>query len=182
MTNDDSPTRRTKSVDTGRRRLLRIASAGTIASAFGGWIGKAAAAEAQPMRWGVVGTGGIANLMAPRIKQAQGCELAAVSSRRMDSAREFAGRHSVPNSYDSWLKMAQSDDVDAIYIATPTSVKEEIGLASVENGKTHPRRETVCELAVGKTHDRHVPSSWPNIHGWHALRAPPTHATYQTTA
>lgn len=134
MKKKSTSSRHTSAVDSGRRRLLGAAGATTLAGIFSAFAGKAAA-ETPTMRWGIVGTGGIANSMAPRIKEAAGCELTAVSSRRLQSAQEFAGRHGVPNSYDSWLEMAKSDDVDALYIATPTSVKEEIGLAALEYGK-----------------------------------------------
>ena len=38
-------------------------------------------------------------------------------------------------AFDSWLAMAESDGIDAIYVATPTSVREEICLAAAQNGK-----------------------------------------------
>jgi predicted dehydrogenase len=89
----------------------------------------------QTLRWGIVGTGMIANSMAPRIIAAEGATLAAVSSRRMESAQEFAGKHSVPHAFDSWQQMIASDVIDAVYIATPTSVREEIGVAAANQGK-----------------------------------------------
>ena len=89
----------------------------------------------KSIRWGVVGTGGIANSMANMIKLADNAELAAVSSRRLETAREFADQHGVPSAYDSWEEMSASDAVDAVYVATPTSVREEICLAAAENGK-----------------------------------------------
>ncbi|MDJ0812169.1 MAG: Gfo/Idh/MocA family oxidoreductase [Woeseiaceae bacterium] len=89
----------------------------------------------KTLRWGVVGTGGIANSMARMIKMADGAELAAVSSRRMETAREYAEAHGVPNAFDSWEEMCASDAVDAIYVATPTSVREKICLAAANNGK-----------------------------------------------
>jgi predicted dehydrogenase len=134
---------RESSVDAGRRRWLGVAGAGalnaTVAATFGGVLaGSSGVAEARavtPLRWGVVGTGGIANSMAPRIKQAANAELAAVSSRRMETAREFADDHGVEHAFDSWADMLAFEGVDAIYVATPTSVKEEICLAAAANGK-----------------------------------------------
>ena len=89
----------------------------------------------KTIRWGVVGTGGIANSMAGMIKMADACELAAVSSRRMETAQEFAKKHDVANAFDSWQAMIDSDVVDAIYVATPTSVREEICIAAARGGK-----------------------------------------------
>ena len=69
------------------------------------------------------------------MKMADNAELTAVSSRRMESAREFAAAHDVPDAFDSWEEMVASDSVDAIYVATPTSVREEICVAAAAHGK-----------------------------------------------
>ncbi|MEJ2385588.1 MAG: Gfo/Idh/MocA family oxidoreductase [Xanthomonadales bacterium] len=123
--------------DPQRRKLIGAAGAGVFAATLGGMLGGgvAWAADRAPLRWGVVGTGGIANSMAPRITEAAGAVLAAVSSRRMETAQEFAGKHDVPNAFDSWQDMIASDTIDAVYIATPTSVREEIGVAAANHGK-----------------------------------------------
>jgi predicted dehydrogenase len=120
-----------------RRRLIGAAGAGVVVATMGGVLagGRARAETAGALRWGVVGTGGIANSMAPRIVEADGAALAAVSSRRMKTAREFAEKHAVPNAFDSWHEMVASDTIDAVYIATPTSVREEIGVAAANHGK-----------------------------------------------
>lgn len=88
-----------------------------------------------PVRWGFVGTGGIASWMADVIKTVPAAELAAVSSRRMASARAFADQFGASRAFDSWDDMAAWDGVDAIYVATPTSVREEISVAAARHGK-----------------------------------------------
>ncbi len=126
-----------ESIDRQRRRLLGAAGTGIAASTVAGVLGSgsAAAAASKTLRWGVVGTGSIANSMARMIKLADSAELAAVSSRRMESAKAFAERHGAGNAFDSWAEMAVSDVVDAIYVATPTSVREEICVAAANAGK-----------------------------------------------
>ena len=89
----------------------------------------------KKLRWGIVGTGGIANSMAGMIRMADAAAIGAVSSRRMESAEEFSKDHDVPNAFDSWQEMIDSDAVDAIYVATPTSVREEICIAAARGGK-----------------------------------------------
>ena len=89
----------------------------------------------KTIRWGIVGTGGIANSMAGMIKMADASEIGAVSSRRMASAQAFAKNHGVSNAFDSWQDMIDSGAVDAIYVATPTSVREEICIAAAKGGK-----------------------------------------------
>jgi predicted dehydrogenase len=122
-------------VDSQRRKILGVAGAGIIASTFGVMPGATRAELSGRLRWGVVGTGMIANQMAPMMAMATSAELAAVSSRSMRSAEEFATQHSVKKTFDSWLDMISFDGVDAIYIATPTSVREEIAVAAANAGK-----------------------------------------------
>jgi predicted dehydrogenase len=126
-------------VDHGRRMLLSAAGAGVLGATLGGVLiserARAAGGDVQTLRWGIVGTGGIANSMAPMIAQAGNAELAAVSSRRMESANRFGDQHGVTKRFDSWAEMAAWDGVDALYVATPTSVREEICVTAAENGK-----------------------------------------------
>ena len=122
-----------------RRRILGAAGATTVAAMLGDSLfsqSQVAAAQAgELLRWGVVGTGGIANSMAGMMKAADAATIAAVSSRRMATATEFAERHDVEHRFDSWQEMIDSDHVDAIYVATPTSVREEICIAAANGGK-----------------------------------------------
>jgi len=129
-----------KSIDTQRRELVTAAGKGVLATAVGGLLGATwpAASGAEPagtIRWGVVGTGSIANSMARMIALADNAELGAVSSRRMRTAKEFADTYGIDNAFDSWEEMAESDQVDAVYVATPTSVREEICIAAARAGK-----------------------------------------------
>lgn len=123
---------RKPAIDKDRRALLAATGAGVLAASFGGNL---MAKPSKSLRWGIIGTGGIANSMAPQIKLADHAELAAVSSRRMESAEKFAGKHSVGKAFDSWADMIAWDGVDAIYVATPTSVREEICNAAAKSGK-----------------------------------------------
>ena len=128
----------TESADPVRRRLLGTTGAGLAAAVFGGIgssMGNLRAETSTPLRWGIVGTGMIANSMARTLKLVPTAELAAVSSRRMGSAKAFATTHGAGRAFDSWADMSAWDGVDAIYIATPTSVREEIGVAAANSGK-----------------------------------------------
>ncbi len=126
-------------VDEGRRKFLGAAGLGLLAPVAGSAAqdkpGNAVRQGSAHLRWGFVGTGSIANWMASVIKEADRSELVAVSSRRMESARAFAESHGFENAFDSWQELAAWDGVDAIYVATPTSVREEICVAAAKNGK-----------------------------------------------
>ena len=122
-----------------RRRILKATGATALITAFGGTMPgtarTAGAKSVKTLRWGIVGTGGIANSMAGMIRMADAAAIGAVSSRRMETAQAFADDHDVPNAFDSWQEMIDSDLVDAIYVATPTSVREEICIAAARGGK-----------------------------------------------
>jgi predicted dehydrogenase len=117
-------------VDAGRRKILGSVGACAVASA----ISPAFAAD-RPLRWGIVGTGSIANGMASTMKRAARTELVAVSSRKLETAQEFATRHGIPNAFGSWAEMMSSNTIDAVYVATPTSVREEVCLSAAAHGK-----------------------------------------------
>ena len=126
-------------IDAGRRKLLQVVGAGAVVST----VSSAIAAESsgagkqtdRTLRWGIVGTGGIANSMASMIKLATRAELAAVASRKIDTAKQFANKHGIANAFGSWTEMLSSNTVDAVYVATPTSVREEVCLLAAANGK-----------------------------------------------
>ena len=124
-------------VDQGRRRIIRAAAGGVAVSLGGGILAStsACATGGKPVRWGFVGTGGIANSMANVVKLTPLAELTAISSRRMESAEAFAGLHGAQRAFDSWAEMSAWEGIDAVYIATPTSVREEISVVAANNGK-----------------------------------------------
>ncbi len=126
-------------VNQPRRKLLGVAGGGIVASVFGGLLSTAPTSGrsqgAAVVRWGFVGTGSIANWMADVIQSTPTAELAAVSSRRLASAEAFAGKHGAGKAFDSWAEMTAWDGVDAVYVATPTSVREEICVAAAKQGK-----------------------------------------------
>ncbi len=95
----------------------------------------ATAEDRTVVRWGFVGTGSIANSMARVVKMTPAAELVAVSSRRMEKAEAFVAQHGGSRAFDSWADMCAWDGIDAVYVATPTSVREEICIAAANRGK-----------------------------------------------
>lgn len=73
----------------------------------------------KPIRWGIVGPGIIANKFAHAIKHVACAELVAVASRSPERGHAFATRYQIPQVFDSYEALANSDQIDAIYIATP---------------------------------------------------------------
>ncbi|GAA5213456.1 Gfo/Idh/MocA family protein [Corallincola platygyrae] len=87
------------------------------------------------LRVGIVGAGMIAGVLANAINQATGAKLVAVASRRRESAEQLASEFSIPTVFDDWQSLIGSDQLDAVYIATPTAVREEIAVAAANAGK-----------------------------------------------
>ena len=73
----------------------------------------------EKIRWGIVGPGNIARKFAEAIVNVDCAELVAVASRSENSGREFAEKYNIPNVFAGYESMAESDIIDAVYIATP---------------------------------------------------------------
>ncbi len=79
------------------------------------------------MNWGILATGTIANKFATTVNAmaAEGERLAAVGSRRAESAKAFAAQYNIPHWHASYEELAADPAVDAIYIATPNALHYE---------------------------------------------------------
>jgi predicted dehydrogenase len=78
-------------------------------------------ADAEPVRWGILATGVIAERFTADLAQLAGAEVVAVGSRSLESAQDFARRHTIERAYGSWRELAEDADVDVVYVATPHS-------------------------------------------------------------
>lgn len=94
---------------------------------------------AEPLRIGIVGPGMIARVIAQAIKDSDAAILAAVSSRDLSKAEDLAAECSSETgparAFDNWQAMLDWPQIDAVYVATPTAVKEEIARAAATAGK-----------------------------------------------
>ena len=93
------------------------------------------ATSEQPIRWGIVGTGRIANDFAAALKRLPDARLVAVASRSQTSADAFADLFDVPRRYASLPELLGDDTVDALYVAVPASGHAEVSIAAIKAGK-----------------------------------------------
>jgi predicted dehydrogenase len=93
-------------------------------------------------RWGILATGKIAHTYAQDLALVPGAELVAVGSRRVESARDFAGQYG-GTAYGSYEELVADPAVDVVYIATPHALHLENARLCFEAGK-----HVLCEKPV----------------------------------
>ena len=72
----------------------------------------------EKLRWGIIGTGFIAELFVTDLL-ANGFSVAAVGSRTEGAAQEFAERFGIPAAHASYEALVADESVDIVYVATP---------------------------------------------------------------
>ncbi len=89
----------------------------------------------QPIRWGILACGGIARKFADDLVHAKNGHLAAVSSRDLTRAQEFASHYDPSvKAYGSYEEMLSSGEIDVVYIASPHGLHYEHTLLCLEAG------------------------------------------------
>lgn len=86
------------------------------------------------VRWGILGTGYIAELFVHDLVST-GHEVAAVGSRSESSSRAFASRFGIPVAHGDYASLCADPGVDAVYIATPNPFHAEHALLALRAGK-----------------------------------------------
>ncbi|OIH93218.1 MULTISPECIES: Gfo/Idh/MocA family protein [unclassified Curtobacterium] len=86
------------------------------------------------VRWGVIGTGGIARSFVGDCVAA-GVEFVAVGSRTQQAADAFAAEFGIPRAHGSYADLVADDAVDAVYVATPHARHAEDALLAIAAGK-----------------------------------------------
>jgi predicted dehydrogenase len=72
----------------------------------------------KPIRWGIMGTGWVAQRFMADLSNVAGSELAAVASRSQTRADEVSRAFGVSRAYGSYEALAQDCDIDVVYVAT----------------------------------------------------------------
>jgi predicted dehydrogenase len=77
------------------------------------------ASEAPILRWGILGSGWIAERFIESVRAHTKQDIVAVGSRSRDRAEEFASRMELKEAYGDYGEFVAADDLDVIYVATP---------------------------------------------------------------
>jgi predicted dehydrogenase len=89
----------------------------------------------EPVRWGIISTGGIAHKFVDDLQFTDGDIAVAVGSRTLESATAFADQFNIEHRYGSYEELVKDPDVDVVYIGTPHPMHFENTKLALENGK-----------------------------------------------
>jgi scyllo-inositol 2-dehydrogenase (NADP+) len=95
------------------------------------------------IRFAVIGTNRITEEFIQAARVAEDFTLTAVYSRTADKAAEFTEKWDIPHQFTDLAAMAQSDQVDAVYIASPNSYHAEQAILCMNYGK-----HVLCEKPI----------------------------------
>ena len=101
---------------------------------------------APTLRWGILGTGWIADRFVASLREHSSQEVIAVGSRTQSSAQAFADRHGIATAYGSYEALVGAAEVDVVYVGTPHNMHLPNALLSLAAGK-----HTLIEKPLGAT-------------------------------
>jgi len=87
------------------------------------------------IRWGIIGTGGIASAFAGDLQLLPNSVIGAVGSRTQGAADAFADRFNIPLRHSTYEALVSDRGVDAVYVATPHPQHHAAALMALRAGK-----------------------------------------------
>lgn len=88
------------------------------------------------IRWGMIGCGAVTEVKSgPAFYKAAGSALVAVASRNHQAAKDYARRHGIASVYADIDDLIASEEVDAVYVATPPASHKDLALRVARAGK-----------------------------------------------
>ncbi|MFH1670090.1 MAG: Gfo/Idh/MocA family oxidoreductase [Patescibacteria group bacterium] len=84
---------------------------------------------------GIVGTGFGTSVLLPAFQSFDAVQVVGVASRSKEQSEEMARKYSLMQTFESWKELVSCPDIQAVCIATPPSVRKEIIMAALSNGK-----------------------------------------------
>lgn len=106
---------------------------------------------AGEIRWGILGTGGIAHAQTTDLLN-NGFTVTAVGSRTSSSAAEFATQYGIANVHGSYEELVADPEVDVIYVATPHPMHHHDALLALNAGK-HVLVEKAFTINAGQARE-----------------------------
>lgn len=91
--------------------------------------------DKKKIKWGIIGLGNIAHQFAKELLLVEEAEVAAVASRNLDKAQEFAEKYNCKKAYGSYDEIINDDEIDILYIATPHDSHAALTIKALQNNK-----------------------------------------------
>ena len=102
--------------------------------------------EQPPLRWGILGSGGIAAKFTTSVDAVEDATVIAAASNTPGRARAFAQTHGIPRHYDNYQALVKDKDVDAVYVANTHNFHFESAMLALSHGKP-----VLCEKPMAVT-------------------------------
>ncbi len=97
------------------------------------------------LRFGILSTAKIGTeKVIPAMQQGRHCDIAAISSRNVESAQAAAKRLGIPKAYGSYEALLADPEIDAVYIPVPNHLHVQWSIKALEAGK-----HVLCEKPIG---------------------------------
>lgn len=87
------------------------------------------------IRWGILGTSFISEVMARALRESPTSKLVAVGSRTHLTAQSFASTFKIPKIYSDYNALLDDKDIDAVYIGLPNHLHKEWIIRAARAGK-----------------------------------------------
>lgn len=89
----------------------------------------------EPLRWGIISTGGIARTFVRDLSFIDSGAAVAVGSRSIESANAFGDEFAIAGRYGSYEELVEDPQVEAVYVATPHPLHFDNAMLALERGK-----------------------------------------------
>jgi xylose dehydrogenase (NAD/NADP) len=106
-----------------------------------------ASSHHEPVRWGILGTGGITRALLRGARRTAAVEVVAVGSRTADRAAAYAREHGIGRAHGSYDALLADPDVEAVYISLPNSLHHPWTMRALAAGK-----HVLCEKPYTRHH------------------------------
>jgi predicted dehydrogenase len=99
----------------------------------------------ERVRWGVLSTARINDLVLRGARKSDRVDVVAVASRDRARADAYAREHEIPRAHGSYEALLADPDVEAVYISVPNSLHVEWSIRALEAGK-----HVLCEKPLDR--------------------------------
>jgi predicted dehydrogenase len=95
------------------------------------------------IRWGILSTAEINDVVIEPIQRSPRSELAAVASRNPERAREYADKRNISKSFGSYEELLADSEIDSVYLSLPNSLHCRWAVEAAGHGK-----HVLCEKPI----------------------------------